>query len=544
MNNRWVLPVAAGMAMCSLSARAQTPALALVPNPGLINNQNQQNQQQLEQKNALPQVPAVLAPPSAQGNVVIPGGPTFVLRGVVLDKSQFLSQQELDAITAKYVGTRVDIAGIQRMLKEINDLYAQKGIVTAAAYLPPQKLKSGIVQIKIVEGRLGKIKVTGANVLSNDFVLSHIDQKAGEVVDVPKVTQDLAFFNKTGVARIQALMQPGAQFGLTDVELAVTEPPQNLVQVFVDNQGVPSVGQLEMGALLQRYAPLGLDDKLTLYAVKSQGNVSGNIAYNIPFNPWGGRVGVSFSRGAIDVVSGPYKTLDVTGESEVMALNASQPLFANSEWLFLVNASVSHDISLSEQTDVRVTGDRTTLETGGFTFGYTGGSFSASVSPTVSNAHSYSGISGLNNNFVLQGGTFNSTAQLPLGFNATLGGAWQAASKELLPGDQLFQVGGPTTVRGYPANSVAGPDGYYGNLELHHAAPILGASVDAYVFYDHGAVYNHFPAIQNLDSTGLGFSWSLSKYFVAEVSAGFPLDRVVDPQAPYQIYFRLTAKLQ
>jgi hemolysin activation/secretion protein len=30
-----------------------------------------------------------------------------------------------------------------------------------------------------------------------------------------------------------------------------------------------------------------------------------------------------------------------------------------------------------------------------------------------------------------------------------------------LPGDQLFQLGGPTTVRGYPTDAVAGPDGYY-----------------------------------------------------------------------------------
>ena len=73
--------------------------------------------------------------------------------------------------------------------------------------------------------------MSNANALS-DFVLSHVDLKAGEVFDVPRITQDLAFFNKTGVARIQALMQPGAQFGLTDVELAVTEHPKDLIQTF------------------------------------------------------------------------------------------------------------------------------------------------------------------------------------------------------------------------------------------------------------------------------------------------------------------------
>jgi hemolysin activation/secretion protein len=546
MSRKWLAIASIGMTLGASSARAQTPPAALAPqvNPGLINNQNQQIREQLEQRNTLPQGPAVLQGPRGESNVVSPGGPTFVLRGVVVDKSKFLSPAELDAITAKYVGTRVDISGVQRMVKEINDLYAQRGIVTGAAYLPPQKLKSGIVEVKIVEGRLGKLSVTGANALSQDFVLSHVNQKVGEVVDVPQITKDLAFFNKTGVARIQALMQPGAQFGLTDVELAVTEPAKNLVQLFVDNQGVPSVGRLETGALLQHYGMLGFDDKLTLYAVKSLGNVNGNAAYNFAVDPWGGRIGLSFSRGDIHVVSGPYKSLDVTGASEVASVNASQPLFANSEWLLLVNGSVSNDISTSDQTGVRITGNHTTLETGGLTLGYSGTSFGGSVSPTVTAAQSTSSVSGLKEDFTLQSGTFSSLLQLPYGFNATLGGAWQLSSKELLPGDQLFQIGGPTTVRGYPADAVAGPDGYYDNLELHHAFAAMNTSVDAYVFYDHGAVYNHFPAVQTLNSAGLGFSWTLGKYVVADLSAGFPLEKVVDPQSNYQIYFRLTAKLE
>ena len=148
-----VFVLAAFAALCAQGARAQTPPAAAAPqvNPGLINNQNQQNREQLEQRNDLPQGPAVLAAPRGQSAVGAPGGPTFILRGVKIDKSQFLSQAELDAITSRYIGTKVDISGVQRMVKEINDLYAQRGIITAAAYLPPQKLKGGIVEVKIVE---------------------------------------------------------------------------------------------------------------------------------------------------------------------------------------------------------------------------------------------------------------------------------------------------------------------------------------------------------------------------------------------------------
>jgi len=544
MTRTW-MAFAVCLALAPLAARAQTAPAATAPqiNPGLINNQNRQNREQLEQQNKLPQVPGVVAPPAPAPKITVPGGPKFKLLVVTLDDSHFLTRQELDAITAKYIGTEVDISRVQKMVQEINDLYAAKGIVTAAAYLPPQDVKNGTVQVKIVEGKLDKMTVSGANNLSPDFVLSRVRQKTGDIVDLHQVTDDVAAFNKTGVARIQALLQPGSQFGLTDIELAVTEPPQDSAQLFIDNQGVASVGSLEGGFLYQRYAPLGIDDKLTLYMVKSGGDINGNAGYNLPLGPWGGRVGVSFTRGAIKVISGAYQSLGVTGDSEVGSVNFSQPLFASPDWLVLLIGSVSHNVSSSNQTAVPITNNHTTLETGGFSLGYTDASVSATLSPTLSTAQSGSNVSHQGTYFLLQSGTYNASAHLPYDIDFTLSGAWQVSTKDALPGDQLFQLGGPTTVRGYTPDIVAGPTGFYANMELHHALPVWENGLDAFVFYDRGAVYNSFPAVQTLDSLGLGVTWNVVKNLSAELSAGFPLDTVVDTQSDYEIYFRVNLKL-
>ena len=183
------------------------------------------------------------------------------------------------------------------------------------------------------------------------------------------------------------------------------------------------------------------------------------------------------------------------------------------------------EISTRSQIDIPITGDYASLETGGLTLGYTGSSVSASLSPAamagaVAPAASpgpHRGFHAAERDVQLAG------AALPAGFNATLGGAWQLSNRLLLPGDQLFQVGGPTTVRGYPSSAVAGLDGYYANLELHRATPILDTSLDVYAFYDRGAVYNTFPTVQILSSAGAGLAWTLNKYLVAVVSAGsFP----------------------
>ena len=126
----------------------------------------------------------------------------------------------------------------------------------------------------------------------------------------------------------------------------------------------------------------------------------------------------------------------------------------------------------------------------------------------------------------------------------TVGGAFQVSSVSLLPGDQLFQIGGPTTVRGYPTDGVAGASGYYTNVELHHALPMVLQGLDVYGFFDKGAVYNPAPRVTNLNSAGIGFSYDINKVAIAEVSAGFPITHAFDKQSDYEIYFRLTAKLQ
>ena len=243
-----------GRALSQGAPLSQQPQL----NPGIISNENRRNERQIrEQSDQTLQGPAVVAPKVPATQVGPSGEKTFRLKTVTFDPSAFLSKEELDAIIQPYVGTSIDISQIQRIIKSVNDLYAEKGIVTASATLPPQDLKDGVLRIALVEGKLGKVDVKGNDRLRSDFVRDHVSTAPGAVVDVPLLTREIASFNKTGVAQIQASLASGASFGLTDIELAVIEPPGLSVQLFGDNQGVESVGKHEGGFLIQGYAPFG-----------------------------------------------------------------------------------------------------------------------------------------------------------------------------------------------------------------------------------------------------------------------------------------------
>ena len=95
--------------------------------------------------------------------------------------------------------------------------------------------------------------------------------------------------------------------------------------------------------------------------MKSQGNTNGNVAYNLAVGPRGGRIGLSYTRGAIRIVSGPYVPLDIDGTSETAAINATQPIFGNTEWMLLLNGPLSRVTSLSDQSDICATAESITI---------------------------------------------------------------------------------------------------------------------------------------------------------------------------------------
>jgi hemolysin activation/secretion protein len=521
-------------------AHAQVPPPQV--NPGVINNDVERQRQRFEQQQQTPkqQGPSVVGPQRAPPVKIPGGGQTFILRKVIFDKSKFITPEELQAVASKYIGKRVDIAALQSLVSDINLIYAQRGIVTAIATLPPQTADKGIVKVKLTEGRLQKTTIEGNRQTSSWYIRKSIDPPVGEVLDVPKLNQDVVRFNRTNDVQLRALLQPGTNFGLTDLQLAVTEPPVNTLQLFFDNQGVQTTGKNEGGVYFKRHGLFGIDDRLTFYGVASDGNLNGNVAFNLPFNPWGGRLGASYTQGRIKIVQGQYSALDVTGTSNQTAVNIAQPIWATDMWLVQANAAYAYGNSESDFSAVPVSNDRYSKDTGGVSISATGANYSVTVSPSFNAIDWHDRVLGGERNFDTFTGGSNASLRLPAQFSAVFLGSWQYTSEKLLPGDQLFSVGGPTTVRGYPTNAATGDSGYYFNLELHRNISDLIKGLDVFAFTDSGAVFSTFPRVTQLDASGVGLSWTPYAPVTIEASVGIPWRTVITDQSHYQFYGRIT----
>jgi hemolysin activation/secretion protein len=469
-----------------------------------------------------------------------PGGPKFRLRKLEFDSSKFITAAELDEIARKYVGKNVDIATLLQIVADINAIYTERGIVTGIATLPDQDPKDGTVKIKLTEGRLQKTTIEGNKQTRTDYILQRVKEPEGEVLDVPKLNRDVTWFNRTNDVQIKALLQPGSSFGLTDLQFAVIEPPVDTWQLFVDNQAAENTGRWEGGTFYKRHGLFGVDDRLTFYGVRSDGNLNGNVAYSIPVNPWGGRAGVSYTEGKIKIIDGPFVALDVTGRSSQAAVNFSQPVWVTQNWLVLLNAAETEGKTVSRFSTVAVTDDHYDKATAGVSVTNSGNTYSITVSPAVNYIEWQDHVLGNNRTFNTYTGTMLATSTAgPTNFSANVLASWQYTQEKLLPGDQIFTIGGPTTVRGYPTNAASGDSGYYFNAELHYNWSQWLRGFDTYIFTDMGAVYSTFPGVTELASVGVGFSWTYAQFMTFEANYATPLKMAVSTQHHYEAYGRV-----
>ncbi|MBR0949098.1 ShlB/FhaC/HecB family hemolysin secretion/activation protein [Bradyrhizobium canariense] len=535
----WGAAFGVGLAACCIaSARAQVPSI----NPGVIQNDVDRQRRQLEQQSAPPKLngPAVIGGEREKSQLLKPGGPKFRLRKVEFDASKFITPAELDEIAKKYVGKNVDIASLLQLVADINAIYTERGIVTGIATLPEQDAKGGIVCVKLTEGRLQKTTIEGNKQTRTEYILQRVKEPEGEVLDVPKLNRDVIWFNRTNDVQIKALLQPGTSFGLTDLQFAVIEPPVDTLQLFTDNQGAENTGRWEGGAFYKRHGLFGVDDRLTFYGVRSDGNLNGNVAYSIPVNPWGGRAGVSYTEGKIKIIQGPFVALDVTGRSSQAAVNFSQPIWVTQNWLVLFNAAETEGKTVSRFATVDVTNDHYDKATAGVSVTNSGNTYSITVSPAVNYITWQDHVLGNNRTFnTYTGSMFATSAAGPANFSTNVLASWQYTQEKLLPGDQIFSIGGPTTVRGYPSNSASGDSGYYFNAELHYNWSQWLRGFDTYIFTDWGAVYSTFPGITELGSVGVGFSWTYASFMTFEANYATPLKMAVSTQNHYEAYGRV-----
>jgi len=122
------------------------------------------------------------------------------------------------------LGENKSIQDVEAARTALEKLYQDNGYLTVLVDIPEQEVKNGLVRLRVTEGQVERLRVTG----SRYFSLGRIREKTpdlaeGSVPYFPEVQKQLASVNRGGDRRVTPVLRPGKSPGKVEVDLKVDD---------------------------------------------------------------------------------------------------------------------------------------------------------------------------------------------------------------------------------------------------------------------------------------------------------------------------------
>ncbi|MCA1971678.1 MAG: BamA/TamA family outer membrane protein [Caenispirillum sp.] len=544
--------------MAALLAAARAMAQPVLPpsaDPGAIQQrqiEEERRRREAERERYKPSEPIrrdALERPAVEP---APDAVRFLVREIRFTPSEILTPAELDAIAAEFRGKELTLADLRRLTERINALYKAKGVVTATAVIPPQDVSAGIVHIRLIEGRVGRVNIEGNATTRTVYIADRLRLEPNDLVDLGRLEKNLRRFNRTNDVQLRAGLKPGEAFGTTDIEITASEPPRHELRLTLDNAGNPSTGEWRKGVSYLNRSVLGYRDDFSLSLTRADGQDSRAIAYGFPINTWGGRLNLAYYQDKIAIKHGALESLNITGASRASVLSLRQPVWVEEHYQLDVLGGGKKRRSTNWIDGVFL--QRT--DTDDLNLGVEMQVFDAKSlgSASFTRHAGKAAIADDRRDHVIDRGVLRYNRELGNGLSFRGNLAWQATREKNLPSSELFSIGGEGSVRAYSPGTFAGDRGYAVNLELHH--PLLKTAWDSrefaatgFFFADRGIVKpfrppnSTLPSSERLNSAGWGIHASLGRHVYSRITFAWGSREV--PQSPRHrgVHFLLVASL-
>ncbi|MGD9603223.1 MAG: ShlB/FhaC/HecB family hemolysin secretion/activation protein [Gammaproteobacteria bacterium] len=534
--SRVLLATLACLGVLSSAAWAQA-----VPTPGQV-------REQLRPTPTVPTTtpPSVSAPAPGAAAGVPTGGRAVLVSAFEISGNRAIGTDELQQVIAPFAGRPLTIAEIYEAADALTRHYRTQGYTLASAYVPQQKISSGVIHIEILEGTLGAVQVEGTRRTRAAFVNWQLDRlHPGEPLRDEPLQNELLLLNDIPGLDAKAVVRPGAEFGSSDLVLTAQEDLFD-ANARYNNYGRESIGEerLEAGAGLNGL--LGVGDRLDVNGVYAEGDLLhyGRLAYSLPVSPWGTRASVYYAAWDYKVNSkrlgAGLELLDIAGEGDNFGVRVDHPVWRTTTHNLYVGFGI--DRTNTDQRE-RAFGTRTqqdlTLASVNALFTYLAPdqSFStlgATFSTNFNGAEREivpPGILGVENNAQTAKLQFDLSHYRPVFRQLSLLTRFTGVvSVDPLVDLERFRIGGPNSVRGYAAAEFAGDSGYFLSFELQHPIPFVTAVPTLLKgFFDTGTVHNKNHNLlgvkdsQSLSGAGVGLQTSLYQKIFIDLAVAQPI---------------------
>ncbi len=468
-------------------------------------------------------------------------------------KGNTIFQTEINSLVSEYENRSLSGEELEEIANKITQIYLNEGYITTRAVL--EEIRGDVAIIQVYEGEIEAIEIEGGGRLEN-YVRERVSLGTISPFNSGKLEDQLRLLKADPlIQKIQATLKPGSRERSSILEVKVTPAPPLFGNIGVNNNSPPSVGDVGMNFGLGYRNPLGLGDTFSIsYQPRIEdwtGTYSVDVNYSVPINPMDGRINARVSIQENKIVEGPFRPLDIRGETQYYEINWRQPVIRTprEELALSVGLSYRHGQTFTffGPTPFGIGPDKNGIsETSVLTFGqdYV--------------LREKTGAWGLRSQIRVGTGIFGATKAVipdaPDGFFvAWLGqvqrvqvlspdniliiqGDIQIAFDPLLTSEQ-FVIGGGDSVRGYRQNIRAGDNGFRFLIEDRITLARdenLEPSFQLAPFFNMGSVWNvrgnpnTLPDQRFIAALGLGMIWQPSRNLNLRLDIAPPLINLRD----------------
>ncbi len=149
------------------------------------------------------------------------------------------SEKDLSRQLAKrHLNIPIDEGTAPRLQKAIESYYQKNNHPLVKIVFPKQELTQGVIQVRVIESRIGQINVQGNCHTSSCLLEKYIDAGANDAIDVRQVRKGLDFANRNPFRRVDMVYGPGIKQNTTDLTILVSDRRPLRFYTGTDNTGI------------------------------------------------------------------------------------------------------------------------------------------------------------------------------------------------------------------------------------------------------------------------------------------------------------------
>jgi hemolysin activation/secretion protein len=451
-----------------------------------------------------------------------------------------LSSSRQKKLTSPFIGRCFGAKFLGEVVAKITNYYQGLGYVTTQVASPKQNLKSGILELKIIEGKIEKISLGRDRVIEKMQKFTAFGNIEGDALNINEINQGIYQINRLQSNRATMKIEPGSVDGESKIIIENQKKFPLHATVGKDNLGNKFTGVQRTNFSSSLDNLLFLNDCLNVsytanlhddHRIKNLEAFSGGIS--IPFKS--NTFSYDFSRSEFKGTNaGSTTSLVTNGFSQQNKFSLDRVLLNKADLRISINSSLTSKSAASYQNGAKLSNSERRLTI--LNLGFSASSYFSNGTSLYFKPTYILGLTALNAKKDQQN-ISSSTAKaqfealkfyasaakkfttIPLTFSTEMD---SQISKQTLFGSEQFAVGGYYSVRGFKENYVSADSGYYFRNKISFSP---GFKITLEPFYDYGYAKNKYDGSSGrLSGAGIKTIFS-NPYFNASVTYSKGLSR-------------------